>query len=142
VGHRNNGHDRIGAASDQQVDGGIDVIPAAERRCRLQQDEHVGLVLLARPERAKQVGEDRDHRRVVGGEGDGTQERDVRAQASRDDGDLLVVGADDEPRDSLAGACGINRIRDEWPACQRSKILARDPLGAAARRNDAEDVQY
>jgi hypothetical protein len=65
-------------------------------------------------------------------------ERRRGAELAGDGGDLLVVGRDDDlieqPR--LLGRC--DRVGDDRFAAKQADVLARDPLAAAARRDDRD----
>ena len=138
----NHGHNRIRSGPRQQIDGGIDVLRATEGRCGLQQHQDLGAIRFTPVERSDEVKEDIEHRCVVAREMLRTQERHISAERPSRGRDLLILRAHDNSREGPARARRIDGIGDERPAAEEGQVLARNRLGAAARRNDAKDGQY
>jgi hypothetical protein len=128
VRHLDDADDGVGAALEQLLHGLVDVLAAAERRCRLQHDDHVGCQLL------NSVADDRDHRRAVLRErGRPAEHLDARCL-----GDLVVVGRDDGARKRVCGAGRADRPREQWATSDNCQVLARDSLRAAPRGDQAQ----
>ena len=140
-----NGHDRdhrIGARGSQQIDRGVDVAGAAERRGGLQQNEDVGPVPLAPLERGDEVRSAHPasasrRRRDAAGRRNGTSTPSCRATPAISSSSVLTTTRVSR----LLRPRGVGRIRQQRPPAEEREILPRNPFGSAARGNDTEDVQ-
>lgn len=70
------------------------------------------------------------------------QTRHLDTEVPGDAGNLIVVSTHDDACQTTARSSGVGCVREQRTACERSEILARNPLRPAARRNDSQDVQY
>src|SRR5439155_27097219 len=69
------------------------------------------------------------------------QERHVAAAKSREIRNVGIVRRQNEAIERAGLASGFDRVRKKRLVGERFEILAGNPFGSAARRNDAENVQ-
>src|SRR5262245_52295141 len=136
LGHRLRG---IRARLDDLRDGLVDVRADAERRRRLERDDQLGSRAV-RFQPADGVLQDRHHPSFVARQRGRAQEGHLGAVAPRLGGDRLAVGRDQEARDASRLSTRCDGVADQRERAEGPEILARQPLRATARRNDAEDV--
>src|SRR5262245_14035158 len=84
--------------------------------------------------------QDRHHPRFVARQRGRTDEGHVGAVPPRLGGDRLAVGRDEGAREASRFSTRRDGVADQRERAERPEILARQPLRAAARGNDAEDV--
>ena len=136
------GDHRISTGPREQVDGGVDLLRATERRGRLEQYQDLWAIRFAPLKGIDEVEEDIDHRSVVARQMRRAKERHLGTEPLGRGHYVLIVSADHHSTENGAPAGCVDGMGDERSAAEQRQILAWNRLRTTARRDDTKDGQY
>ena len=127
---------------EQNADGIIHAGQRADRRCRAQLNDDVGVIIFVLCQPFERVLIDGQIGGIVFRKNGRAHKGRFRAVFTRHFGDLGVVRADDHARDKFGFQASRDAVRDQRVARKIADVLARNALRAAARGDNSQYLSH